>query len=161
MADKDSSWFEKKHFIEDVGLLMEQSGQPRMAGRIVGWLLICDPPHQAPSEMAEVLAASKASISTMTRLLVQTGLIERVAMPGHRRDYYRLKEGAWSEVMRQQMEEIIAGRQLADRGLELMQGKSPDLKQRLKQVRDFYVFFEQEYPVLLERWDKERKRAAR
>jgi DNA-binding transcriptional regulator GbsR (MarR family) len=158
-VDKDGSWFEKKHFIEDVGLLFEQSGQPRMSGRIIGWLLICDPPHQSTSELAQVLGASKASLSTMTRLLLQVGLIERVGVPGHRRDHYRIKPGAWSEMMQQHLDEIKAARQLADRGLELLEGKPAELKQRLKEVREMYTFFEEAYPTLLERWERELKKS--
>ena len=66
------------HFVEDVGLLLEQGGILAWPGRIVGWLLICDPPHQSTSQLAQVLGASKASISTMTRLLIQMGLVEQV-----------------------------------------------------------------------------------
>ena len=46
---------DQQHFVEEVGLLFEHAGLPRMAGRILGWLLICDPPHQSPGELAEVL----------------------------------------------------------------------------------------------------------
>ena len=157
--EKDGSWFEKKHFVEDVGLLLEQGGQPRMAGRIMGWLLICDPPYQSTSELAQMLGASKASISTMTRLLLQMGLIERVGVPGHRRDHFRIKAGAWTELLRQQMDEVSAGRRLGDRGLELLEGKSADLKQRLKEVRDWYVFLEEEFPALIGRYERDRKKS--
>ncbi len=159
--DKEGSWFEKKHFIEDVGLLFEQGGQPRMAGRIVGWLLISDPPHQSTSDLAQVLAASKASISTMTRLLVQMGFIERVGVPGHRRDHFRIKAGAWRELMEQQMSEITAGHQLIERGLQLLEGKPAELKQRLKEARELYTFMEAEFPALMERFERERKKALR
>lgn len=47
--ERGQRWFQEKHFIEDVGLLLEESGLPRMAGRILGLLLICNPPHQSPS----------------------------------------------------------------------------------------------------------------
>ena len=159
--DKDGSWSEKKHFIEDVGLLFEQGGMPRMAGRIVGWLLICNPPHQSLLGMAEILEASNASISTMTRLLVQMGMIERVGLPGHRRDHYRLKEGAFDTVMHQHLQEVKTGLQLAERGLELVANQPPEMRQRLKQVHELYAFFDREYPVLLERWEKEQKKLAR
>ncbi len=52
----------------------------RMAGRMLGWLLICDPPHQSMNAIADVLQASKGSISTMTRLLIQLDLIERTGI---------------------------------------------------------------------------------
>lgn len=159
--DKDGSWSEKKHFVEDVGLLFEQGGIPRMAGRIVGWLLICNPPHQSLLGIAEILEASNASISTMMRLLVQMGLVERVGLPGHRRDHYRIKAGAFDVIMHQSVQEIRAGLQLIERGLELVANQPPEMRQRLKEARELYVFFDREYPALLERWEKERKKLAR
>ncbi|MFQ3629252.1 MAG: MarR family transcriptional regulator, partial [Cyanobacteriota bacterium] len=81
--------FEHTHFVEEVGLMFELIGLPRMAGRIFGWLLISQPPHQSSGELAEVLQASKGSISSMTRLLIQLGLIERLPLPGDRRDFFQ------------------------------------------------------------------------
>jgi DNA-binding transcriptional regulator GbsR (MarR family) len=97
----------------------------------------------------------------MTRLLLQVGLIERVGVPGYRRDHFRIKAGACLEMMRQHLDEIKAGRQLADRGLELLEGKPAELKHRLKEVREMYAFFEEEYPTLLERWEREWKKSVR
>jgi len=91
--EKNQQRFEEKHFIEDVGLLFEESGHPRMAGRILGCLLISEQPHLSSTEIAEMLQASKGSLSTMTRFLLQMGLIERVGLPGRRRDYFQIKSG--------------------------------------------------------------------
>lgn len=156
--EKDGSWSEKKHFVEDAGLLFEQSGIPRMAGRIIGWLLICNPEHQSLPELAEILGASRASISTMTRLLLQMGVVERVGLPGHRRDHYRLKPGAFDNVMQQHLQEVTAGLQLMERGLVLVGNHPSELKHRLKEAHELYGFFDREYPLLLERWEKERKK---
>ena len=156
-----SSYREAMHFIEDVGLLMERDGIPRMAGRIVGWLLICDPPQQSTNDLTQTLHASKASISTMTRLLIEMGLVEQVGVPGQRRDHFRIKPGAWDELMREWLEELTLGRKLLDRGLELLEGKPTELKQRLREAREVYAFFEEEYPALLERWERERKKLER
>ena len=79
----------KRQFLEDFALHMEHHGLPRMAGRILAWLLICDPPEQSMPDLVEVLQASKSSVSTMTRHLIQFGMIERVSLPGERRDFYR------------------------------------------------------------------------
>jgi DNA-binding transcriptional regulator GbsR (MarR family) len=158
--EKEQRWFQEKHFIEDVGLLLEQSGLPRMAGRILGLLLICNPPHQSPSELAETLHASKGSISTMTRLLIEMGLIERIAVPERRRDYFRIKPGAWSQIIMFEVSEVATGRQLAERGLALVENQPPELQERLKEAHDLYVFLEREYPLLIERWEKEREKNA-
>jgi hypothetical protein len=71
-------YYEQKHFVEDMSLYFEQMGLPRMAGRVLGVLLISDPPEQSLNDVAEVLQASKSSMSTTTRLLSEMGLIERV-----------------------------------------------------------------------------------
>lgn len=151
---------EEKHFIEEGGLLFEMVGLPRMAGRIFGWLLISNPPYQSPGELAEVLQASKGSISTMTRLLVQIGLIERLSLPGQRRDYFRIKVNAWSELTKQRLTQIKAFRQLAERGLELLQEEDPYLLQRLEEMRDMHAFLEQELPLMMERWEQQRSQSS-
>ncbi len=159
--DREQRWFQEKHFIEDVGLLLEEGGLPRMAGRILGWLLICDPRHQSTKELAETLQASKGSISTMTRLLIQLGVIERVALPGQRRDHFQIKPGGWSQMVMRDIAEISTGYQLAERGLQLLDGRPVESQERLKEARDLYAFLEREYPRLIERWEKERTQTLR
>ena len=151
---------ERQHFIEEVGLLFESSGLPRMAGRVLGWLLISNPPHQSPGELADVLQASKGSISTMTRLLEQIGLIERISLPGQRRDYFRIKPNAWSELSKRRMAQITAFRQLAERGLEILQEEDRQLRDRLQEMHDIHAFFEQEIPHLIDRWEQQRMASA-
>jgi DNA-binding transcriptional regulator GbsR (MarR family) len=145
---------EKQRFVEEVGIFFEQSGMPRMAGRILGWLLISDSPHQMTGELTEALMASKGSISTMTRFLIRIGLIERISLPGQRRDYFRFKSGAWHRWLKEGLVQTTTARQLAERGLELLEGKSQLNRQGLEEMRDMYAFFEQEFPALVERWEQ-------
>jgi DNA-binding transcriptional regulator GbsR (MarR family) len=153
--------FEEKHFIEDVGLLFEESGHPRMAGRILGCLLISPEPHLSTSEIAETLQASKGSLSTMTRFLLQMGMLERVAFPGKRVDHFRIKSGAWPELVRHAVYELSALRKLVERGLELVDAKDSEMGKRLEEARDLFAFVEREYPLLIDRWEKEHKPAKR
>ena len=147
--------FEMQHFVEELGLFFEQVGLPRMAGRVLGWLLISDPPHQSMNELVEALQASKASISNTTRLLIQAGFIERISLPGYRYDHYRLRPGVWYRLTKDRISQLMAVGQLAERGLVLLEGKSPQLKARLKEMLEISAFFEQEMPPLLERWERQ------
>jgi len=156
---KNSEQAEEQRFVEEVGIVFEQTGLPRMAGRILGWLLISDPPHQSTDQLVEALMASKGSISTMTRLLIQIGLIERLSLPGVRHDYFRLRPDAWHHMIRRGLvDEIRMVRQLAERGLELLADKTPLTRKWLEEMRDVYTFLEWEFPALLERWEEERKK---
>ncbi|MFC2021643.1 GbsR/MarR family transcriptional regulator [Chloroflexota bacterium] len=149
---------EEQNFVEEVGIFFEQTGMPRMTGRILGWLMISDPPHQTADELTQALLASKGSISTMTRLLIRIGLIERLSLPGQRRDYFRIKGGAWHQTLKESLIQITAFRQFAERGLELIKDKAHFNRQWLEEMRDMYAFFEREFPSLLERWEQERKK---
>ena len=142
----------EKSFVEQFGIAFEQTGLPRMAGRILGWLVISDPPHQSADELATGLAASRGSISSTTRLLIQLGLVERLSLPGIRHDYFRLRSDAWQNIIRHGLEdEIKMFRQLAEHGLILFADKTPPTRKWLEDMRDIYAFLETEFPVMMER----------
>ncbi len=141
--------------VEEWGLLFEQSGLPRMAGRVLGWLLVCDPPEQTAAQVVEALSASKGSISTTLRLLERFGLVEPVGRPGERRTYFRIAPGAFTTMMEDKLKSVATWRELADRGIAILQKSGPERLRRLQAVHDFYAFLEREFPALILRWRKE------
>lgn len=147
----------ERTLLEEVGIVFESTGLPRMAGRMFGWLLISDPPYQSPAELAGVLMASKGSISTTVRLLSQLGFIERYIIPGERHDHFRLRENALKRTVKRGIEdEIKMFRELADRGLELMKDEIPERLQWLEQMHDRYAFLEKAFPEMMERYDRKK-----
>jgi DNA-binding transcriptional regulator GbsR (MarR family) len=156
MEDEQTTMAEQ-YFVERAGVVIEHLGMPRMAGRVLGWLLICDPPQQSPGELAAALQASKASISTTIRYLVQIGLVERVVFPGKRRDYFRMREEAWSRTTEERFDMVTAMRELAEEGLALRADAGAEATEQLREMRDFYAFNERELPALIERWRQERR----
>ena len=148
---------EEQQYIEKVGRYFEQLGFPRMGGRIFGWLLISASPQASMAELMDALQASKSSISSMTRLLIQVDLIEAVSVFGERRDYFRIRSDAWTNALKDRLAQAIAFRQLADEGLAVLADAAPQRKQRLQEMRLMYAFLEREIPALLDRWEKERQ----
>lgn len=155
MEDERATMAEQ-FFVERAGIVIERLGMPRMAGRVLGWLLICDPPHQSPGELAAALQASKASISTTIRLLIGFGIVERAAIPGKRRDYFRIREDVWSRITEERMQLITPLRELAEEGLALRADAGTEAIEHLREMRDFYAFYERELPALIERWRQTR-----
>jgi hypothetical protein len=147
-----------RQFIEDVGILYGEMGFPRMAGRIFGWLLVCEPPHQSAEQLANIVEASKGSISSMTRLLIQMGMVEKIGIPGKRDTYYRMRSGSWTELMKNHLANLTGMRKLAEGGLDLMADRVPESRQRLQELRDFHAFLEREIPAMLDRYEQGRNK---
>src|SRR5690349_97693 len=99
-ADPGSS-----QFIEQIAVLLETDGLPRVAGRLFGLLLVTEE-LRSLDDLAEQLGVTKASISVNARLLEQKGVVERVSMPGDRRDYYRIADDIVERSMQQRVARI-------------------------------------------------------
>ena len=108
-----------------------------------------------------MVMASRGSIRQATRSLVQMGLVQRLTKPGERRDYFRVRQGTWMELTRQQISATTALCEIAERGLRLLDPGDPEARRGLEEMRNFYAFWERELPVALERWENETKQEER
>lgn len=147
----------KQQFVEECGLYFEGIGLTRIAGRVIGWLLICEPPYQQQSELVEALGASKSSISVALKDLTTLYLVERFSLPGDRRTFYRTSKDMWSRSFRARMNQVTELKELSERGLEALEDDSPERRQRLEFMRDMNAFMEVEFPKLLDAWDAIKK----
>jgi DNA-binding transcriptional regulator GbsR (MarR family) len=144
-------------FVEEVALNFERQGLFRMAGRVLGWLLICDPPEQTFNQLAEALQASKGSISNVMQLLVPAGIVQKVSRPGVRRDYYRVAPNAWVDLARNHTRYYAAFKNLMDEGLRLLEDKPAARRERLRDIQALYDWLAHEMPELWDRWEREKE----
>jgi DNA-binding MarR family transcriptional regulator len=147
----------QERFIEDTGLICEEVGLPRMAGRVLGFLLICDPPHQSAADLAAALHASAGSISGMTNLLIKARVIERVTFPGDRRSYYRIRPHGWTEIARERLLLVQRFGELMRRGMDLLPEGTD--RERLAEVSEFYGLLGDLFEQVVERWSREGSQA--
>ena len=148
---------EEAEFVDRMGLFFEAMSGPRTMGRIYGWLLICEPPEQSLAELAATLHVSKASVSTVIRPMSEGGLVERVPSSS-RQHRYRITEGGWTEVLRLQIDRLRMGVEAAEFGLKVLSPTRPDQVERLRNLRDFMAFTEQDArDGLMERWQQYRR----
>lgn len=148
----------EREYVEEFGMTFEAVGLTPMAGRIMGWLLICEPPHQSMDELANALRASKGSISTSLQLLRRFGWVEPAAVPGERKSFYRLRPDVWTQTLEFELRMGTRFRQLAERGLEMVGDEaSASQRERLESMHQLFSFFEHELSVLIERWKGQRE----
>ncbi|MFB9686678.1 GbsR/MarR family transcriptional regulator [Amycolatopsis plumensis] len=110
---------------------------PPIAGRILGWLMICDPPEQSAGQIAEAIGASKASLATNMRVLADAGFVRRRTRPGERTSYYRVDDDAWDTVIRRRVAGLAEFRDLAADGIGLA-GAGSGRAERLRVAHDVY-----------------------
>jgi DNA-binding transcriptional regulator GbsR (MarR family) len=142
-------------FADDIGLFYEELGYPRVWGRVLGWLLVCQPTTQSADDLASALHASRGSISMATQALIRAGMVERQTLRGDRRTYYRIRPGSWTTLFEEQTRMATKLRELAERGRTLLNGESAERRHRVEELHDLTAFYEQEAPLLLERWHKD------
>lgn len=143
-------------FIEDFGEAMESMGLGRAVGKVMGWLLVSNPPEQSAEELARALNASAGGISTSVRVLTQLRFVERVGKSGDRRWYYRITPHAWAQMMASQEKDMTTLRKFAERGLETLAGSDQHVTARLEEMKGFFAFMEREMPELTRRYNEER-----
>lgn len=125
-------------WVERVATYLAGDGIPPIAGRILGWLMVCDPPEQSAGEIAAAIGASRASLTTNLRVLLMTGMVSRHSRPGQRTTYYRVDDDTWEKVVRRQIAGLVAFGEITRDGLELL---GPD-SAAASRVRDAQEVFE-------------------
>lgn len=152
---------EEAAFVEEMGLFLGSSGMTPMAGRMWGWLLICEPPEQTASDLAEALSASRGAISGTARMLASAGLIRRARRRGDRREYFSAPPGALRALLTGAGASFRRFREITGDGLAVIADRPLSSRARLQEIHDAYCFFEREYPALIERYLGERIRTER
>jgi predicted transcriptional regulator len=116
----------------------EHYGLPPITGRILGWLMICDPPEQSPAQIAEAINASRASLTTNMRLLIASGLVHRLTRSGGRTTYYRIDDDMWQKVIQRRIASMMSFGEITQEGISLLGADSP----RAARIRAAHGFFE-------------------
>lgn len=145
------------NYIERMGIFFEREGLPRMAGRVFALLLTDESEVLSTSEIIRMLHASRGSVSTMTRFLLERGMIEKTGQPGQRQDFFRIKPDAlntmFSERMRivQEFKAVIG----EARGFTVPGSARHAMVLHLEA---FYDWFQSRMPELWKEWEEEKKR---
>ena len=96
-----------------------------MAGRMWGWLLICDPAEQTAGDLAEALQASRGAISGTARMLATAGMIRRTKRGGDRREFFSAPPEAFDQFLANAGRIYRHFREIAERGLAAIEDRPP------------------------------------
>ena len=142
----------QEQYIEEVGLFYETYGLPRMAGRILGYLLSSTSDHVSFVDITEALRASKGSISANINLLLSQGMIEKHTVTGDRKSYYRLQFNAFSDILEDKRKAIVQFKGLFEKANTFHEGAANATTDQLREIISYYTFLEKEIVKIRERW---------
>jgi DNA-binding transcriptional LysR family regulator len=139
---------DRQRFANEVGTVLSGMGMPAAFGKLMGWLLICDPPQQTSTQLAQSLGLSKGSVSTGMRALEQLGMVRRVPVGGRGHAYEMLPDALVRTVDARRLYMVI--HDVMQKGIDVLGGdeNSPQA-QRLRVTRDFYAFVAERVPQLI------------
>jgi hypothetical protein len=112
-------------------------GLPPITGRILGWLLICDPAEQSAGEIADAIGASRASLTTSMRLLTAGEFVRRRHRPGERTTYFRIDDDAWEKVIRQRIVGMSSLREITEEAIAMI-GPGSERASRVRAAHEFF-----------------------
>lgn len=144
-------------YADEIGLYFEGYGLPRIPGRILGWLLVCEPPHQSAEQIAESLDISRGSVSMAMKMLAANKAVVRHTVPGSRRTHWRLRPGFWLDEAAEKARQAREWIKQTERGLELLADAPPESRQRLEEANEMYTFLAEQYERIETLWHEQRK----
>ncbi|GAA3089771.1 GbsR/MarR family transcriptional regulator [Streptosporangium carneum] len=125
-GDREPSRDDLLLWVEKVAAFcVEEWALPPITGRILGWLMICEPPAQSAGDIADAIQASRASLTSNMRFLTSIGLVRKVRRPGDRVVYYRIEDDAWRKVIQRKFASLSVFGDIADEGVALTGGEGP------------------------------------
>jgi DNA-binding transcriptional regulator GbsR (MarR family) len=139
-------------FTDRMGLLFEAEGQPPIAGRILGYLLVSDDPRSL-DQVAEALRVSKASVSTNARMLADKGVLERVCRPSDRHDYYRVVPDLFSRTMAERLRRWQRFTETVREARRTLPIRSERVRARLRGYETAYAYMADAIGRALDRWE--------
>jgi DNA-binding MarR family transcriptional regulator len=139
-------------FADHVGrFYARQYAFPPMAGRLLGFLLVCDPPQQTIDELGEALLASRSAITGAVKLLEGYRLARRTRVAGERVDRVSLDP---SSQQPQNFDSAIHVEHAAlfREGLALLDDAPPERRAPLAEMIALAEFLSERLPVLRDEW---------
>ncbi|HUH75386.1 MAG TPA: hypothetical protein VLZ75_13410 [Chitinophagales bacterium] len=149
----------QKVFIEKIGVRTEKMGYSPLSGRILGALLLADPPHMTFDHICTYLSASKSSISNNLNILMRDGvnMIEYFTVPGDRKRYFRISLQNWSKHLKDMPQEFEYSNELLSDIIEYRTENKLESKftTDLEKILSFYNFMLERLPSLINEWEQQ------
>ncbi|MCC5927069.1 MAG: MarR family transcriptional regulator [Bacteroidetes bacterium] len=134
-------------------------GHSSLMGKIVALLIISRKPMSL-DEISERLEMSKGPVSQISRRLKDHKLIEKVWIPGDRKDYYRAVDDIFGQAFLNYSRSMMQNRQIAEKYLDATTGSADEdiqyLNERMHEMQAFYIMMSTFNHDFIAKWREKR-----
>jgi DNA-binding transcriptional regulator GbsR (MarR family) len=130
-------------------------GFPPMVGRVLGYLLVCDPPGQTIAELSDALLASRSAITGALDVLERLHAIRRSRAAGERMDRVRVDFSS-AQARGFDISEYEELGDLAREGLKVLTQASPERRATLVELAAFADWLVDRTRAMQEEWEAHR-----
>ncbi|KAA3614579.1 MAG: MarR family transcriptional regulator [Calditrichaeota bacterium] len=145
----------KLAFIQDYGEGYQHFGFPKLMGRIVG-LLLFEGKAMSLDEITTELNVSKGPVSQITNRLKEHKVIERVWVPGSRKDHYQAQSEIFGNAFYNRMQLQKQNLLLANKFHKLLErvpeNEAPEFRKNISEMAEFYQLMMKHYKNFLDEW---------
>jgi DNA-binding transcriptional regulator GbsR (MarR family) len=131
-------------------------GYPPMVGRVLGYLLVCEPRGQTIAELSEALLASRSAITGALSVLERTDAVRRSRAAGERMDRVRIDMSS-AQARGFDISEYQELGDLAREGLEVLSDAPPERRAELLELAAFAEFLVESTQALAQEWETRRE----
>jgi DNA-binding transcriptional regulator GbsR (MarR family) len=139
-------------FTEAMGRFYEESGVPRIGGRMLALLITAEQPLSA-EQFAERLHVSRSSISANLKLLLARGSVEPFTIPGNRLTYYSFSWATWEQRILLILQSFSRMEGILRTVMEEL-GPDDSARERLVEYEHWVRFFIESYEGMRKNWPK-------
>ena len=145
---------EQLTFADHVGrFYVREQNAPPVAGRVLGYLAVCEPAAQTVNELADALLASRSAVTQAVVLLESRGLVERSRARGDRVDRVAARLERLVAEQDYDPTSYLDTAALLRRGVGLLpQDDGSGRREALAEFASLYDFLAERMPRMKEEW---------
>jgi DNA-binding transcriptional regulator GbsR (MarR family) len=125
-----------KELVEKIGVVMEKAGLQPAVGRVLGCLMVSDPPYRTFDEIQRYVGISKSAVSNALNGLMSRELVDYITLPGDRKRYFQLAQTGMISQMKKKMGIHSAMPELLRTIVQTRSNKYPEFNKSLLESRN-------------------------
>lgn len=135
----------------------KQYGFSPVAGRVLGYLIVCEPMEQSIAQIADTLLTSRSAVTGAVKMLETTHVVVRTRPAGSRFDLVSIQTDIWEHGFDPAEYRELA--RLAREGLALLEFASPERRRPVEDMVSLSDFLAERVPALYDEWRASREEA--